>query len=236
MIDSVPIRVCRADCVMPSGDSLELLVSELALGGAFIVSMMPPQIGTRIALMLLPEGHAPVGPIDARVIGQRLDPSNARKSGFELLFPDVDDTTFDALAGLVARFESAPPPPRGTLRGQAEKRQFPRVSVSLGGQVRWGLGSVQVHIKNLSMTGALFVVVGPDPASPLLVDPKTVIDLTITGTEPEETIEVRAEVVRVGQGTGAAGIGVRFLDLPQPAARRVEVLMLNAIWAPQGSP
>ncbi len=229
MLERSTISVCRADCVLPSGDSLCLLVSELSLGGAFIVSMKPPPLGTRIALMLLPEGHPPVGPIDARVIGLRLDPANAKRSGFELMFPDVDDATFEDLAVLVAKFEAPEAQPRLTQRGQAEKRQFPRVTVDLSAHVRCPLGAFVARVKNLSMTGAMLVVDTGDPASPALLSSAMEIELTIVSSSPPESIDVRAEVVRLGAGTGAAGVGVRFLDLDEVEARRLEGLMLQGI-------
>lgn len=230
MIERSTISVCRADCILPDGEDLRLLVSELSLGGAFIVSMKPLPLGTRVGLMLLPEGHDPVGPIDARVMGLRLDPANARRSGFELLFPDVDDATFDRLAMLVARFE-APEPARARLtqRNSSEKRQSPRVNVNLSAHVRCDLGAYQAFIRNLSMTGAMFVLDVPDPAAPSPLYNKMLVDLTIISVEPLESIELKAEVVRVGAGTGAGGIGVRFLDVGELEERRLEGLMIHGI-------
>ncbi len=225
------VSACRADCVLPSGDSLLLLVTELSLGGAFVVSMMPPSLGARMNLTLLPKGRAPVGPIDSRVIGLRLDPSDARRSGFELIFPAVDDPTFDDLADLVARFEVGEPHAQpAARREQGEKRQFPRVGVSLEAAVACACGSYPARIHNLSMTGAMVTLDPPDPASAPPLGPTMSLELTIASRPASRSITLHAEVVRVGQGTGNLDIGLRFLHVRDSQSRRLEALILDAIW------
>lgn len=230
MTHSVSPPCCSALCLLPSGEEINALVSDLSLGGAFVVCMIPPPLGSRVTLTVRPKGGDPVDPIAGRVTRTRLDPSSAMMSGFELLFEDLPDGVFDDLAAVVAALGSIDTPSTRRIRmPHQERREHPRVSINLHAYVTSLTGKLVLAVHNISMTGALLVIADDASRDGLVLEPPTQIELTIAGTSTIECIDLRAVVVRKAIPPEPEGVGIRFLSMGEDEARRLEGLMLHAL-------
>ncbi len=229
---SQPARrpLCHATCTLPSGESLHLIATHVSLGGAFIVSMVPPALGTSLLVSLYAHGGTAVAHLDARVMGVRLDPSDASKSGFEVLFPQLDDDQRARLGKLIGEMRHGEPPVMGrVVRARREGREHPRVAVHLLAQVRADEGSYSAAVKNVSISGALLSIDQPDDAPPLQLAVGRRIRLLLISAPDDESIEIDAEVARLTAPPEPTGVGLRFLGLDEARARMLERLIVYTV-------
>jgi len=218
--------VARAHCSFPDESVRCLYATGLSLGGTFILCMRPPPIGTRLKIQLFPTGSYALPPIAARVIGLRIDPSDAERSGFEAVFTELDDSTLDRLSRLVERLNRmVTDRPRLPPRRHVEQRVMPRVATSLGAVVHLFDSPVPVTVLNLSLSGALLGLDwGVRPAGLM---PGVEVRLSIPLLEQE--ITVTALVVRLTGCDEPAGFAVQFFEVSEETELRLEQLMLDAL-------
>ena len=100
-LEPADLRFLRATLHNPSRESTSLLISELSLGSAFVISTRPPPLFSRISLQIHAPGGCPLPALEAWVAGLQSDPDDQSKCGFELLFVDPDDEALDRIAWLV---------------------------------------------------------------------------------------------------------------------------------------
>jgi c-di-GMP-binding flagellar brake protein YcgR len=221
--------VARAVCQFGDGNTLRLYVSDLTAGGAFILAMKPPRIGEKLTVTLYPLGSPPLPTVEARVIGVRIDPADASRTGFEVVFSSMDETTCRRLALALDSLDRwKPPPARPQARQGAERRVYPRVQVDLKAHVELAdAGTVTLDVQNISMSGAMLLL-GNKPLPPKMA-PVCEIELHLISSGPPEHICVKAQVVRLSLGSEPSGAGVKFLDVDELTARRIEGLILDAL-------
>ena len=204
---AIPVR-----CELPDGTARMLVARDVTLVGAWIRSMRPPPAGTVIGLTLAPSGQTPLEALRGVVTSSYFDPSDASKTGFEVLFLDIDDEALEALSQLVWGI-SDPSPAR------FERRLAPRVPVAEEVRVTCQGRECAAIMHDISMSGA-FIEIQPQP-QPLQVGDELSLVLG-----PEKT-KVRCSVARLD--AACHGLGVQFLGLTAEASDHVEMLMLECL-------
>ncbi len=227
----VPL-VARAICQRASGEMLALHATRISLGGASILSLRPPPLGEELTITFYPRGMAWLRPIRCRVIASCVDPADATRSGFEVVFVDLDDDALDALQSRVAALEARSRPSFAPEGDRAplifERRRDPRVPGARKVIVRLPGREVPLTLADLSMTGARLALDGRSWES-LGLALGARIGLTIIDPFAVESVEVEAAVVRRTSGLELPGFAVRFLELDLATAQRLEGLILDLI-------
>ena len=224
--------VARAICRHESGETRGLYATRISLGGASILSLRPPPVGEELTITFYPRGMAWLSPIRCRVIASRVDPANATRSGFDVVFVELDDAALDALENRIAALEARNRPcfaPEGDgVSLLLERRRDPRVAgarkviVSLPGR------QIPLTLTDLSMTGARIALDGRRWES-MEICLGARIDLTIVDPFASDSVTLRAEVVRRMTGAEAPGFAVRFVDQDLASVERLEGLILDLI-------
>jgi hypothetical protein len=219
--------VVRAKCQFSEGEQATLLVSDLSLDGAFICSLRPPAIGRAVMVELEAKGIARVGPLKTRVIGMRVDPASAERSGFEVLFPKLTRSESKNIRQLLDRLGEKNLLGRDSRPSVPERRGQPRVDVDYEADVILGDGRRTFQMINLSMSGALLVVRGDRLPAELKVGAQ--IELTVFTINVVDGVPLRAEVVRVNPDGDPPNLAVRFPKMDDDTAALLESLMLYAL-------
>ncbi|MEI8255503.1 MAG: PilZ domain-containing protein [Deltaproteobacteria bacterium] len=224
------LRFLRAVCHLPNGQSPRLLVAGLSLGSVFVVSMRPPAIGSKVSIEL----QAPSGEflpcIESWVAAVSMDPSDATRCGFELLYVDPDEDVLERLAELIVIPRNAPDVQLSLgARNALERRLKPRVDVDMRAQLELPSGALSVRVRDLSMSGAGLLT---SDEGLLALPIGTHGPMTMFSSAPEcVTVEVR--VVRKHYSDEDVGVGVQFIEMADDAALRLEGLILEAVMAEQ---
>ena len=219
--------VARALCRLSPTDRRNLHATRLGLVGAFILSLRPPDVGSTLTIVFHPRGEdRPLPPMDAMVIGTRLDPGRPTRCGFEVLFPHLDDRMLDRLASVVQALEQQDLP-TDRRRAQPERRRHPRIRAELRGRLELPQGPVPFLLVNVSMGGALVVPQRPLPPNTLPLGGW--LTITITSPGSQEPLSLRARVARHTQQDRHIGYGVEFMELDPDRANRLEELLMNAM-------
>lgn len=229
--------IARAHCIFSDVDSRVLYATELSLTGAFILSMRLPEMGTLLSIVFYPEGQPPLCPIECRVIGCRLDPSNAEKSGFEVVFTSLDKEQFNSLSSALNVLQDIkrPRPPSDDdyhdeifpERIGAERRIYPRVSTNLHVSVHFPDELIIMQLVNVSMSGALLGFGENEMSSQIQLG--TELSLTITNTSAPESVSVQARVVRFSTPDEPKGFAVHFIELSEVLSGRIEGLLMSIL-------
>ena len=221
--------VARALCRLSPTDRRNLHATRLGLVGAFILSLRPPDVGSTLTIVFHPRGEdRPLPPMDAMVIGTRLDPGRPTRCGFEVLFPHLDDRMLDRLASVVQALEQQDlPTDRRSAR--PERRRHPRIRTELRGRLEFPEGDVPFLLTNVSMGGAL--VVPRHPLPPGMLPLGGWLTITVTPPGGEESLSLRARVARHTQQDGGIAYGVEFVELDGDRANRLEELLMQAMHA-----
>jgi hypothetical protein len=214
----------KAICQFREGDRQTLYATEMSLGGAFILSMQPPHVGTRVDVVLHPSGLGPLGPIGARVVRSQVDPAAASRTGFEVVFAHLDDTVLASLSALLSALGRHDVARRSVV---VERRGQPRVPTNVIGSLEIGPETLGVRVVDLSMSGALMSVASD--AAPHELPLGTMVTLHLTSPAMPESFSVAAEIVRFTRVAGSAGAAVRFGDMDARTRARVEGIMLSAL-------
>jgi hypothetical protein len=219
----------RAVCRFSGGQSLRLYLSDLTQYGAFILAMKLPTIGDRLTVTVYPAGSPPLPPIDAKVIGVRIDPADASRTGFEVVFSSLDEILCSRLAEAVDSIERWKPAQQKTkARTVSERRTYPRVKIDMQAYVKLPDGSsIGLKVLNISMSGAMLLF-GDKPRPTSMSEGET-IEVDFLSSEPPEHIEVKAKVARLSHLNELRGAGIHFIDLDESVARRIEGLILDAL-------
>jgi len=224
----VPLAA-KVVCNYLGGEEVKLLSTELTLEGAFILAMKPPPLGEIISVTIYPAGMEPLPTLVARVISTCIDPANAARSGFEIVFLHLDDIILRRLSQAVDLFGKRVVAPRQRpIRPGEERRQYPRVPADLKANVEFRSGMTDaLSVGNISMSGAKLVY--RDRVVPAVLTPGNEIVATfICGSIPESLV-VKAKVVRKAGPDETPGVGICFIDLDDLSERRIEGLILEAI-------
>lgn len=221
--------VAKVLCEMSNGSQIRLFATELTLGSAFILAMKPPPFGETINVTIYPIGLSPLPSIEARVISARIDPANAERSGFEIVFLHLDEIVLKKLSHAVSTIkEWLDCPKQRHLRAGAERRRHPRVPTDLNAYIEIEEGkSYAFQVENISMSGAKLIYPENVPTSAL--GPGHEIELAIICGSIPEYIRLKAQVVRLTHKGEKPGVGVHFIDLDDISERRIEGLILEAL-------
>jgi hypothetical protein len=224
--------VARAICQFGRSNSVRLYVSELTESGAFILAMRPLRIGEPLTVTLYPLVSAPLPPLEARVIGVRIDPSDASRTGFEVVFSSLDDSLCARLAEAVDAIEQCRPARHSApARRGAERRVYPRVAVDLKAHVELPDGeTVTLSVHNISMSGAMLLF--GNKQAPAAIAEGSRFNIHFLSSGPPEHICINAEVVRSSRANEPSGVGVRFIETDEMTLRRLEGLILDALTGP----
>jgi len=203
-----------------------LPVSQLSLADAFIVSMRIRPVGTAMSVVLRLGTAPPLPAICGRVIAMRIDASIVERTGFQLLFEELDDERLAALAGVLSAVGQDG---ARMLRERArpERRRYPRVAVDLRAHAQSPEGTHELGVANLSMSGAKLTL--RDKLWPHELMPKAQLLLTVIDPDIPESLEVRAEVVRLSSGGGLNAMGVRFVEVDDRTSQRLEGLIASVL-------
>ncbi|MFH1130611.1 MAG: PilZ domain-containing protein, partial [Pseudomonadota bacterium] len=168
--------LARADCTFPSGEVRRLFVTEMSPKGATVLAMRPPRLGICVSIKLSPPGMNPLPSIKARVVDVRLDPAYAERSGFEVVFTDLEEKQIDALSIFLSSIGGDLTPLRSAPRERVnERREHPRIRVNLKGIIEMTGEEREVDFINLSMSGALLSILGNPTPETIKVDAKLVL-------------------------------------------------------------
>lgn len=239
MADDTPVKnhgpsapfplIARAVCDFGQGNPQRLYISELTPNGCFILAMKPPAMGQRITVTLYPLALPPLPAVEARVIGVRIDPSDASRTGFEIVFSSQNE---DFYRKLVSSIESLaqlrPPTVKSEFRRGAERRIYPRVNLALKAHIDLPSGgTLSLNVQNISMSGAMLLL-GNKPL-PIDLAIGSQITMHILSSGPPEHIYVKAVVVRLSSTNELPIAGVKFIDVDETTGYRIEGLILDAL-------
>lgn len=226
--------VARAICESPDGNKSHLYISDLTLEGAFVLSMKPPPIGEKLSVTLFPIDAPPLPTVDAPVIGVRIDPSDASRTGFEVAFASVEGSLSRQLTSVLnsldrPRLASIKPPSiRPQIKERAEFRIYPRVQVDFRAYVQIpDADNLILDVEDISMSGAMLRSGNiPLPAG---MDVGSEISIDFISSGPTEHIGVKAQIVRLRQEKHSFGASAKFRDVDEITGRRIEGLILDAL-------
>jgi hypothetical protein len=218
-----------AVCAFPDAEPRPLPVVSWSVAGASLLALRVPTVGTTVIMTLRPRHLPALPPLTARVIAARVDPAQASRSGFQVVFTEVDEATRARLcfAAAAAGLRTV----RHHGRPGIEARRHPRVATNLVARVAGAGWTATACVANLSLIGALL-----DCGSQRLAAeaaPGSVVRLEMHAPGASARVAVRAEVVRVIAGRGRAGLGLRFAALDDDTAVAIEGLILDALGAPE---
>jgi hypothetical protein len=224
-----PERVIRATCHFESGHVARLPVSDLSAEGAFVCSVRPPSIGARVQVTLQADGERPIRGLEARVVGVRLDPASAERSGFELRFAALPEPQRQRLQAMVDRHidrhEPRPPSERPSV---AERRAQPRVDVDFLAEIALPSGIASFRMRNLSMSGALLVLEGRRLHR--AVAPNAELPIQVISADVGDPLPLTCVVVRVNTAEGMTPtVAVRFVKMDDDQEAMLESLMLYSL-------
>jgi Tfp pilus assembly protein PilZ len=214
-------------CEFPTGEVRRLLATHVSLRAAFIVSMLPPEVGTVLWLSFQPEGMAPLPRMRVRVTTTVVVPGDASQTGFGVAFIEGEGDASAAIPPMTPTLV----PPDGTGRPVApgpaphERRRAPRVHTNLVASIEHDGVTATARVQNLSMSGALLALGNGEPRVAL----GDLITLHILNLDAPESVCVSAEVVRITPPNEPRGFGVRFVDVAPSEEVRIEGLIIHAI-------
>jgi PilZ domain len=221
--------VARAVCGFENGEIRDLFATRFSLVGISILSLRPPSIGSVFSVSLHPFGLHSLPSMKAVVVSTRLDPANANKSGFEALFTSLSDDQIEALFQTASTLGLPCALPKA--RPSVERRRDPRVQTNLDVYVDISGRRLQAAVENMSMSGALLSFSKEDGFFDINIGELlgAVVEIEIIGQGIPEFLSVEAEVVRlVDEGKGI-NVGLRFVNIDESAALRIEGLILHAL-------
>jgi hypothetical protein len=220
--------LAKAICSFANGETRRLYLTSLSSKGAFILSLRPPSIRSTLSVTIYPQKLPPLPPLEARVIGLRIDPANAERSGFEVGFSYVNEEILDKLRTTITLLEKMNIKPLRPPRQAAhERRQEPRVPMDLSAVIHLPQHELQVQVVNLSMSGAMLGF--RDQLRPPLLIPGAEISMSIVISSAPESIKLQAQIVRLTAEGEPVGVGVCFLEVSDLSARRIEGLILDEV-------
>jgi PilZ domain len=223
-----PVVLARVTCDFPDGEKRVLFLTQLSLGGAFILAMRMPALATKFMLRIFPHAMQPLRPIEVQVISQRLDPREPERCGFGVVFVELDDLQIEELSSVTTELAGQHRMlPRVSDRLRPERRCSPRINTNLAGMVSIGDHVLPGRVLNLSLNGA-FVLLADTPMPPALTRGAE-ITLDLLHHKAPDSLSIRATVVRRGGGEAHAGVGIRFHDLDEQELKRVEGLILASM-------
>ena len=217
----------EAACSFPDGETRNLYAVDLSLAGTFLMAMGVPRVGSRVQVVLSPGGAPPLRPIDARVTEAVLDPTDAHRCGFRVLFLALDDEMLSAIAALESSRRGGEFASHHLWR--AERRDFPRVSTHLVGVAEIVDEEVQIRVEDVSMNGARISLADRHAAAPQGLDPGARVVLRVVDPAIPEHLILAGRVVRVSGCDGPMSFAVRFDPPDAEDARRLEGLILDAL-------
>jgi len=219
------VRVAgRALCALPDEKPTLLFVTGLAAGGATLLSMRPPALGSLVSMVIHPIGLPALPSLEGRVIGLRVDPEHAERSGFEVVFLHVDEDALSRLQAVVAATRVAMPAV-GRADAGTEHREDPRVSLDLHAVIALPDGQVTGRLSNIGMGGA-FLVTGDRPL-PDSVRPGTSFKLEFPDVGRGGTFLLKAKVARVAEPGEPRGFGIRWVHVHRTEERKLEALIVQ---------
>jgi len=217
--------VARVHIVTANGKERTVYATEVSRSGLSCISVSPPGIGTRITATVHLLGSESLPPVEAWVIGVRVDPESAERSGFEAVFVNPGDAWTTLLAqalpaaarnkSLLVRRRPFPVP---------QRRASPRVPTRMPANVQLGGWLSMAVVLNLSMGGALVTL---DPSSGVeLPDLGAPVELSLPGL-PGGPGQLRLSgriAWRVAQ-QGRIQIGVQFDPLDEDTTAHLDELI-----------
>lgn len=205
------------------------MATELSPLGAFIVTMMPPPVGTQLEIVLCPRWRESIPPIKARVVENRLDVTNAWGTGFGARFIAPPSQVLEAIEQIIKRAQQETPRQEvgSTTRKFAERRLHPRVRADLTVMLHLPWDEVAANVEDLGMGGALLNF----PHMPLWEPPESeqrvILEFPVLGKA--DTVPVLATICHVDTAEGIVKVGVEFRALEDYARRCVESHILAAL-------
>lgn len=223
--------LARAICQLPDGRRRRQYVSQLCLGGAFIIAMDPPPLGAELVVTIAPFGTDPVPPTRARVINTVIHPRHAELSGFGVVFTHMDDEALDRLSMAISELQEQPKPRLDGslffLRDGSERRIYPRLSTKILSIIENAEGKEAAQVLNLSMSGALLEIAPGSQGIGLF--PGTDWALTLLAPDMPEDITLMARVAWTREEESPQRVGVQFHGMGSDTRIRFEGLLLEMI-------
>ncbi len=221
--ESVPVM-----CTFPDGETRMLVVADFSLSGLWIRSMRPPHVGTEVSLVFETSDNRPLPAVPAVVITARIDPKDARNSGFEVALPRLQERTLELL---IETFHELFNPLLETAThvqhtGNAEHRRAPRVDTELLARLVIGNVVYTVRTANLSMSG---VLVGGADEQLESVPMGTPCTLVFDPDREHRGVRIEGEIVRRAALDGSFNVGVTFRRVDARAGNWLERHMLAAL-------
>jgi c-di-GMP-binding flagellar brake protein YcgR len=224
--------IIRATCHFESGHVARLPVADLSEEGAFLCSVRPPAIGARVHITLQVDADRPVAGLEARVVGVRLDPASAERSGFELRFAEMPDRQHQRLRALIERLANRGlTPPPSEQPSVAERRAQPRVDVDFLAEIPLPSGIASFRMLNLSMSGALLVIEKKKKKKlHSAVVQNAELPIQVISQDVGDPLPLTCVVVRVDDGASdGPTVAVRFIRMDDDQEAMLESLMLYSM-------
>ncbi len=220
--------IAKAVCEFQKGNTRVLFATRYSLADVSVVAMRPPPIGTTFTLTLWPKGLPALPPLTARVIATRLDPNDAKKSSFEAVFTQLNREKREALMNSLSYL--------GLLydarekKEHAERRRNPRVWTDMDVSVNILDLTVEANLKNLGLSGALLVFKQTLPAE---IKSGARMEIALTEDDSGDVLNMAAEIVHM-HGEDLPRTGVKFVNLDENTADRIETIILRILGAIDG--
>ncbi len=200
-----------------------LVAVELSTRGAFICSLRPPPVNTRVELQFAPDvAHFRFAPIEARVAHVQRNSGDVRKNGFGVEFCDIDNVT-EMNVELMLNAMQTTQMLDSRIRGQNELRTEPRTKLSLLVSATWGGRTYPGELRDLSMSGSLLRLHG---AIRIAHGDEILLHVeTPDGTQRA----IRSQVVHTRRDDMAGtACGLRFVRMDPQVPEHLEQLLLAA--------
>lgn len=223
--------IIRATCHFESGHVARLPVADLSEEGAFLCSVRPPAIGARVHVTLQVDADRPVAGLEARVVGVRLDPASAERSGFELRFAEMPERQHQRLRALIERLANRGlTPPPSERPSVAERRAQPRVDVDFLAEIPLPSGIASFRMLNLSMSGALLVFEEKKKKLHAAVVRNAELPIQVISQDVGDPLPLTCIVVRVdASDKDRLTVAVRFNRMDDDQEAMLESLMLYSM-------
>lgn len=225
---NVPL-IARVQCKLPSGRVVTLYATEVYLGGVTCLALNPPPVGTSLVLTLRLLTMPPLPPLEARVIGVRIDPESAERCSFEAIFINTAEEVLERMAMMLDKV--APYRELQVLRRAVsvpERRAHPRVATRLPALVSSPMGTAEATVLNLSMEGGLLSLVSGASGSQIAAGDSIEI-LLPRARHHSEFARSKANVVRCRDDGTRVYAGVRFVDRDEETKAAIEELIMSVL-------
>ena len=214
-------RVAPVRCTLADGSTRQLYLSNVSMGGVFVIAMRAVPVGTQVQLDIS-DGNRNLPSLFGDVVHTLEEPFEPERNGFGVAFGSLDAVQRDALRAFVAASEA--PERNAEIIAEPERRRQPRISIEVPLTLSWEGKTAQGRLLNLSMAGGL--IVADADAS---LKPQQNVQLEIRGVNSAREIKLGAQLVRQAESEVGKAFGAHFIEVDSQSEAWLEQMMLRRI-------